>query len=115
MHAGITPLYRGVHGGYWALAMGDRDHCGGTVHLVDPGIDTGEIVAQALIHPTPADNFTTYPVLQIAAGLPLMIDAVRAALAVTLRRRAARAGASRLWSHPTLGQYLRARIENGTR
>jgi folate-dependent phosphoribosylglycinamide formyltransferase PurN len=115
MHAGITPLYRGVHGGYWALAMGDRDHCGVTVHLVDPGIDTGGIVGQALIHPTPADNFTTYPVLQIAAGLPLMIDAVKAALAGTLRQRSAPPGKSRLWSHPTLGQYLRARIENGTR
>ena len=24
MHVGITPKYRGVHGGYWALANGDR-------------------------------------------------------------------------------------------
>ena len=27
-HAGITPLYGGVHGGYWALANNDPDHCG---------------------------------------------------------------------------------------
>ena len=40
-HVGITPKYRGVHGGYWALANGDKEHCGVTVHLVDPGIDTG--------------------------------------------------------------------------
>lgn len=114
-HAGITPLYRGVHGGYWALAMGDRGHCGVTVHVVDAGIDTGSIVSQALIDPTPADNFSTYPVLQTAAGIPLMIDAVRSALAGTLRQEAAPPGKSRLWSHPTLGQYLKARIENGIR
>lgn len=34
-HMGITPRYRGVHGGYWALANGDPDNCGVTVHLVD--------------------------------------------------------------------------------
>jgi folate-dependent phosphoribosylglycinamide formyltransferase PurN len=114
-HAGITPLYRGVHGGYWALAKGDPSHCGVTVHLVDPGIDTGAILGQALISPTAADNFATYPFLQIAAGLPVLVDAVKAALDGTLQVRPPPEGTSRLWSHPTLGQYLKARIQNGTR
>jgi folate-dependent phosphoribosylglycinamide formyltransferase PurN len=115
MHAGITPLYRGVHGAYWALAEGDREHCGVTVHLVDAGIDTGGILGQARIDPTDADNFTTYPLLQTAAGLPLLVDAVKAALGGSLRPQTAPHGSSRLWSHPTLGQYVRARLQNGTR
>ena len=41
MHAGITLRYRGVHGGYWALAEQHPEWVGTTVHLVDPGIDTG--------------------------------------------------------------------------
>ena len=41
-HLGITLKYRGVHGGYWALANGDPDNYGVTVHLIDVGIDTGE-------------------------------------------------------------------------
>ena len=41
LHAGITPRYRGVHGGYWALAEHHPEWVGTTVHLVDPGIDTG--------------------------------------------------------------------------
>ena len=36
-HGGITPRYRGVHGGYWALTEGRPDLVGTTVHLVDPG------------------------------------------------------------------------------
>jgi methionyl-tRNA formyltransferase len=44
-HAGITPMYRGVHGGYWALASRDPGNCGVTVHKVDKGIDTGSIFA----------------------------------------------------------------------
>src|SRR5690606_24425483 len=50
-HVGITPKYRGVHGAYWALACGDTDNCGVTVHLVDKGIDTGGILKQAVIAP----------------------------------------------------------------
>ncbi|SFQ46867.1 formyl transferase [Hymenobacter arizonensis] len=108
-HAGITPLYRGVHGGYWALANNDEAHCGVSIHLVDAGIDTGGIVHQALIYPTKEDNFTTYPLLQLAAGLPLLIQAVREALDGTLQLQPAPVGTSRLWSHPTLAEYLRNR------
>jgi folate-dependent phosphoribosylglycinamide formyltransferase PurN len=114
-HAGITPLYRGVHGGYWALANNDPAHCGVSVHLVDAGIDTGGILYQALIKPTSEDNFTTYPLLQLAAGLPLLAQAVRYALVGTLRLQPAPVGESRLWSHPTLSEYLAACRRNGTK
>lgn len=114
-HAGITPLYRGVHGGYWALANNDPQHCGVSVHLVDPGIDTGAIIAQALIEPTAEDNFVTYPLLQLAAGLPLLKQAVRDVLYGEIRLQAPPEGISRLWSHPTLAEYLSNRSRNGTR
>jgi len=72
IHAGITPQYRGVHGGYWALALNDAAHCGVTLHYVDEGIDTGNIIAQQNIHPGKADNFVTYPYLQLVAGIALL-------------------------------------------
>jgi hypothetical protein len=56
IHAGVTPQYRGVHGGYWALARNDPRACGVTVHLVDEGIDTGAILGQAMISPTRDDS-----------------------------------------------------------
>ena len=112
-HAGITPLYRGVHGGYWALANNDPAHCGVSVHLVDPGIDTGAIIAQALIYPTANDNFVTYPLLQLAAGLPLLKQAVRDALQGEVQLKPAPEGPSKLWSHPTLAEYLRIRRQTG--
>ena len=52
LHAGITPRYRGVHGGYWALADGRPDLVGSTVHLVDAGIDTGDVLAQVTFDTT---------------------------------------------------------------
>jgi methionyl-tRNA formyltransferase len=114
MHAGITPRYRGVHGGYWALACDDRAHCGVTVHVVDAGVDTGDVVAQARIEPGPRDSFATYPLLQLVAGLPLLTDAVQAALDGRLERSQG-PGPSRQWYHPTLWGYLFTWLRRGVR
>jgi methionyl-tRNA formyltransferase len=113
-HAGITPKYRGVHGGYWALAESDGENFGSTVHLVDEGIDSGAILFQARIKPTKADNFSTYPYLQLRAGLPLLSQAAEAALAGRLVQQKSDMP-SRLWSHPTIWTYLSNRIMRGIR
>lgn len=110
MHAGITPLYRGVHGGYWALVKREPESCGVTVHVVDAGIDTGGIVYQALIYPTAKDNFATYPLLQIAAGLPLMERAIEDTLQNNLQFQPSPNGKSSLWSHPTIWEYAWNRV-----
>lgn len=113
-HMGITPRYRGVHGAYWALAENDLANCGVTVHLVDKGIDTGAVLYQARIQPGLADNFDTYPILQLHAALPLM----KAALDdIRLGRTAPGPGVgpSRLWSHPTIWAYCRNRLLRGVK
>ncbi|WNL47093.1 formyl transferase [Dyella sp. BiH032] len=113
-HMGITPAYRGVHGGYWALANDDRAHCGVTVHLVDEGVDTGGILYQDRIDVEPEDNFATYPVLQLAKALPLMKAAL---LDAAERRLAPQAGIgpSRQWYHPTLWGYWKVRFKRGVK
>jgi len=114
-HAGITPMYRGVHGGYWALASGDRGNCGVTIHKVDRGIDTGSIVAQATISPAAEDTFCTYPFLQTAKAIPLLEQGVQDALVGRLSTAAPRSAKSQLWSHPTVWQYLKNRVKLGVR
>jgi methionyl-tRNA formyltransferase len=111
-HTGITPRYRGVHGGYWALAEGDPANCGITVHVVDEGIDTGDILEQARIKPTSSDNFSTYPYLQLATALPMLQRVAENAIGGDLTRQKA-SGPSRLWSHPTLWGYIRNGLGRG--
>lgn len=111
-HAGITPKYRGIHGGYWAKAEGDLENFGVTVHLVDPGIDTGAVLYQARLTPTAADNYATFPYLQLAAVLPLIEQAARDALAGKLNPQTVSLP-SRLWSHPTIWSYLAAALRRG--
>jgi methionyl-tRNA formyltransferase len=110
MHAGITPMYRGVHGGYWSLVEGKPQVSGVTVHLVDPGIDTGNILGQAIIDPQEKDNFITYPILQLAAGLPLMVQAVKNIFEGKVNTLPYPKGKSRLWSHPTAWEYIFYRL-----
>jgi methionyl-tRNA formyltransferase len=107
MHAGVTPAYRGVHGGYWALAEGRPDLAGTTIHLVDEGIDTGDVIRQVTFAPSDADNFATYPYLHTAAGLPALLDAVDSILCGDGPARCApKSQHSRLRYHPTLWSYL---------
>jgi folate-dependent phosphoribosylglycinamide formyltransferase PurN len=117
-HAGITPRYRGVHGGYWALAEGRPDQVGTTVHLVDPGIDTGGVLVRSHFDVTPADTIATYPYLHLAAGLPALTAQVDRALSglplEPLVERVAEEG-SRLYFHPTLWGYLRRRVAAGVK
>jgi folate-dependent phosphoribosylglycinamide formyltransferase PurN len=111
-HAGITPKYRGIHGGYWARTEGDLANFGVTVHLVDPGIDTGAVLYQARLAPSRADNYATFPYLQLAAALPLIEQAARDAIAQKLAPQAVDLP-SRLWSHPTIWGYVAAGLRRG--
>ena len=121
LHAGITPQFRGVHGGYWALADGHPELVGSTVHLVDAGIDTGGVLAQAVFDPGPEDSFATYPYLHLACGVPLLVDVVaRLAAGGGVESAPTSAGVrpslpSRLWSHPTAWGYLWRRVTRGVR
>jgi formyl transferase-like protein len=111
-HDGITPKYRGIHGGYWAAAEGDLDNFGVTVHLIDAGIDTGAVLYQTRLLPQPADNYATFPYLQLAAALPLIAQAAQDAVDGALKPRKVDLP-SRMWSHPTLWGYLARGLRRG--
>lgn len=107
IHTGLTPKYRGVHGGYWALYEGSPDEFGVTLHNVDTGIDTGNIIAQEVVALDAKDNFVTYPFVQLEAGYRLLVESILRFPEVQSHKGK---GESRLWSHPTLMQYLVGRM-----
>lgn len=116
MHAGITPLYRGVHGGYWALAENNPNLVGTTVHFVDTGIDTGNIIEQAFFSVTEDDNFVTYPYLHTKAGIDVLLRAAREALTGELEsKQNALNLPSKLRHHPTIWTYLYYRFKFGVK
>lgn len=57
-HAGALPFYRGRNPLTWALINGETEF-GITVHWVDTGIDTGDIVRQIKVPISAADTYAT--------------------------------------------------------
>ncbi len=132
-HAGITPRYRGMNGGYWALTEGRPDLVGTTVHLVDPGIDTGSVLARTYFTPGPQDSIATYPYLHLVSGLPALAEQVARLVAGEPAEPASPTpepppsgasgapgetptpGESQLWWQPTLWGYLVRRWRHGVR
>jgi methionyl-tRNA formyltransferase len=110
-HVGITPEYRGVHGAYWALVKNDKANCGVTVHKVDKGIDTGDLLRQATIDVGEKDNFVTYPYHQYGVGINLLkevLDDYENSKLNTFKKDFAE---SNLYYHPTIFEYLINRLK----
>ncbi len=75
LHAGITPMYRGAHGQFWAVLNRDFDNVGVTLHFVDKGIDTGAIVKQGRFAFDPfIDNLLTLLAKSSVAGAALILN-----------------------------------------
>ena len=108
IHVGITPLFRGVHGGYWAMASGKKDLFGVTIHYVDAGVDTGGIIEQVLVNPLSKDNFYTYPYLKYGATMPVLKKIVEKFMSgekPPIKNSLVKESA--LWYHPTIFQWLK--------
>lgn len=105
MHVGITPWYRGSHGGYWAVKNKDIGHFGTTIHLVDAGVDSGAVIKQAFTEPDRQDNFATYPVLQTAIGIAALKEVLTDIIAGNLQP-AKNTEKGKVYYQPTIWQYF---------
>ena len=57
-HASLLPNYRGKHPVFWAL-RNNENWSGLTVHVMDPGIDTGDIIYQTKVRTRQNDSVAT--------------------------------------------------------
>lgn len=73
VHPSLLPEFRGAHPEFWTIAQGATES-GVSIHRVDAGIDTGDLVAQA---PFPVEPWLTGGALQkraMAIGGRLLAD-----------------------------------------
>jgi folate-dependent phosphoribosylglycinamide formyltransferase PurN len=110
MHVGITPWYRGSHGGYWALYNRDIENFGTTIHIIDAGVDTGAVVKQVFIKPEKPDNFTTYPILQVAVGIDALKESLNDIIAGNYETKK-HTEKGKMYYQPTLWQYLTGAVK----
>jgi len=72
IHVGVTPEYRGAHGGFWALYNQEPEMLGVTVHLIDSGIDTGAILFQEKVVVDSNDTLRSIVYKQQKTGVDLI-------------------------------------------
>ena len=111
-HAGITPGYRGMNGGYWALATGDIGNFGATVHLVDAGVDTGGVLRQVRGRPGKGDNIALYALRLAALSRDICVRGVEDVLEGRLAPYISDMP-SKQWYHPTVWFYLWTGLTKG--
>lgn len=76
LHLSFLPAFPGFGATRKALASGLRS-TGVTVHFVDEGVDTGEIICQTSVLIEPSDNEASLGRRQFEAALPLVLQTVR--------------------------------------
>ncbi|MBB34761.1 MAG: formyl transferase [Hirschia sp.] len=111
-HSGINPAYRGMYGGYFALANGEPEHFGATVHLVDQGVDTGDVLYQSRVEIRPEDNFHTYLWRMASGSRQIVVQAMKDALSGDLKPHKVDLPSKQYFA-PTLGGYLWTGITRG--
>jgi methionyl-tRNA formyltransferase len=85
-HASLLPAYRGKHPVFWALRNGEK-WCGVTVHAMDPGLDTGDILFQVRVRTRRDDSVGSLYDRIIQRSVPLLGRLVRAVADGEIPRR----------------------------
>ncbi len=85
MHTGLSPFYRGSDTIFWALHDERLDRIGVTVHLLDPGIDSGAIISATRLSIDPSDNEDSLFAKAVAVGAERYVEAIRMAASGNLR------------------------------
>ncbi len=76
IHSGLSPYYRGTWSYGWPLVNREPEYIGVTVHHVNAGIDTGDIIYQTRPLLKKDDDLNSIFLKVIAEGIELMVKAI---------------------------------------
>jgi len=86
VHASLLPKYRGAAPIQWAIAQGDTV-TGVTTMLIDPGLDTGDVLLQRECSISPDDTAETMAPKLAVMGAELMLDTLAGLPSRAIRAR----------------------------
>ena len=76
LHLGLSPYYRGTATNFYPLLNDEPEYVGATIHLTDPGIDSGAIIHHARPEIVADDMPHTVGCKAILAGVEKLIQAL---------------------------------------
>lgn len=77
LHTGLSPRYRGSDTIFWPIHNGEPDQIGVTVHRLEPGIDSGPILARGRPQVAGTDDEATIFAKAVALGAALLCSCAR--------------------------------------
>jgi Formyl transferase len=114
-HMGLLPAYRGMNVAEWAAWNGDQTGC--TVHLIDGGIDTGDILLTRTVDTAAAAEIVHLRELINQAQIELLGEVLRYVLETgrlpPRRPQTATEGLQYFTMHPLLAERLNQRLATG--
>lgn len=103
LHPSLLPRHRGPNPMYWVLAKGE-DRTGVTLHHIDAGIDTGDIIAQEKLRILPGETESSLRDRSATLGARMLVEVVRAIESGTATRRPQDASQASYDPHPPRGK-----------
>jgi len=85
MHLGLSPYYRGNATNFYPLVNNEPEYVGVTIHHIDAGIDSGDIIHHGRADIVAEDMPHTLGCKTIQVGIDLMIQTMRELAAGTLK------------------------------
>jgi len=77
LHTGLSPYTRGGNCNLYALLEGHPEWVGVTVHHIDKGIDSGDLIITAQVPMESGDNYDIIDARSFRLGITMMVVAVR--------------------------------------
>lgn len=103
VHKGKVPEYRGLPPGFWELYDG-QSSAGVTIHFVDDGLDTGDIVGADTVPIHPCDSVESLQFKLDALAQQLLVQAVSAVARGTVTRTKQPPWSGKARTNPTWAQ-----------
>lgn len=100
IHASILPRYRGPEAHFWVLAN-KEDYTGATIHYVEEGIDTGNIILQEKIRILSSDNLSSLEKKTAKAGGEILLKVIEAIKNNNVKSIKQNEGEASYFSEPT--------------
>jgi hypothetical protein len=118
LHSGLSPYYRGTWSYGWPIVNSEPEYIGATVHHVNPGIDTGNVIYQTRPVLADGDGLNAIFLKVIGEGVELVVRAIeeiRQSGAVVSYRQPGNVGKLYLMKDLTAGaaRVCLSNLENG--
>lgn len=77
MHLGLSPYYRGAGTNFWPIVNNELEFCGLTIHFLDEGIDTGDLISRGRAKATKDDTIHSFGNKIIKVGIKLICASIK--------------------------------------